>query len=193
MKYSVILCDAPWSYNRDTGRGAAKNHYGIMTTKQIADMRDRVQALAADDCALFMWATFPTIHTHALPVMDAWGFAYKTAGFVWVKVSKRTGQPVIGPGQYTRSNVEPCLIGIRGHPVRKSMAVRQVILAPRAGHSVKPAAQYGRIEALYDGPYIELFARRAVDGWDVDGLEMNGMDYVETETEVICENEFGIS
>lgn len=177
MKYKIILADPPWAYNRNTGRGAAENHYDAMAASQLVEMRGRINYLADENCALFLWSTFPTIHTHALPVMKAWGFEYKTAAFVWVKVSKRTGKPVIGGGQYTRANAEPCLIGIRGKPKRKDLGVPQIILAPRAEHSTKPAQQYGRIERLYDGPYIELFARRKVEGWDVDGLEINGTDY----------------
>ena len=176
-KYRVIGLDPPWGYNRNTGRGAAENHYQAMSVDELKAMKPRIETLAAEDCALFMWATFPTMHTHALPLMAHWDFEYKTVAFLWVKVSKRTGKPVIGPGQYTRANAEPCLIGIRGKPERKDLGVPQIIMAPRSEHSVKPAAQYGRIQRLYDGPYIELFARRAVQGWDVDGMEINGTDY----------------
>jgi len=170
---------SPWNYNRNTGRGAAENHYDAMTVSQLIDMRACVTQLSAPDCALFLWATFPTIHTHALPVMEHWGFTYKTAAFIWVKVSRRTGKPVIGGGQYTRANAEPCLIGIRGKPERLDFGVPQIILAPRSKHSVKPAQQYGRIQRLYKGPYLELFARRHVGGWDVDGMEINGSDYTD--------------
>lgn len=174
--YRVIAADPPWGYDRNTGRGAAENHYRAMSVEEIAAMRDRVQSLAAEDCALFLWSTFPTIHTHALPVMDSWGFQYKTCAFLWVKVSRRTGKPVIGPGQYTRANAEPCLIGIKGYPKRRDFGVPQIVTAPRAEHSTKPAKVYSLIERLYEGPYIELFARRRPIGWDVDG-ELNGADY----------------
>jgi hypothetical protein len=52
---------------------------------------------------------------------------------------------------------------------RKSKAVRDVIFAPWRGHSVKPFEQYPMIETLYDGPYLELFARFPRfprPGWD---------------------------
>ena len=39
-------------------------------------------------------------------------------------------------------------------------------------HSRKPDEQYAKIERLYDGPYLELFARRARPGWDVWGNEV---------------------
>jgi N6-adenosine-specific RNA methylase IME4 len=180
--YPVILADPPWKYRRSTGRGAAENHYPPMTVEELCGMAQQVRELADSSCALFMWSTFPTLHTHALAVLEEWGWTYKTAAFVWLKVSKYTGKPVMGSGEYTRSNVEPCLIAIRGKiPFRKDRGVRQVILepevieAPRVGHSVKPPL-YSRIERMYDGPYLELFATREADGWDRSGL-MFGDDY----------------
>ena len=187
MKYQVILVDPPWPYKRNTGRGAAQNHYEVMTLGQLIAMRDYIMDLVAKDCVLFMWSTFPTIHTHALPVMAHWDFIYKTAAFVWVKVTK-AGKSAFGPGQYTRANAEPCLIGIRGRPIRKDRGVPQIILAPRAEHSVKPAVQYNRIERLYDGPYIELFARRVVRGWDTNGMELTGINYNDDRLSVSDEN-----
>ena len=38
-------------------------------------------------------------------------------------------------------------------------------------HSHKPDEQYARIERLYGGPYLELFARHRRDGWDAWGQE----------------------
>lgn len=189
-EYSVILADPPWGYRRNTGRGAAENHYPSMTLDELADMRDQVQALAKKDCALFLWCTFPTLPDLALPLIDAWGFTYRTAAFIWLKVDRKTGRPIMVGGNYTRANVEPCLIATyHGIPKRKDRAVRQVvtepevIVAPRAPrkrnsstHSVKPGCIYERIETLYGGPYIELFATRRVDGWDSTGLVF-GDDY----------------
>lgn len=50
-------------------------------------------------------------------------------------------------------------------------AVRQVIEAPRREHSRKPDETFPRIEALYGGPYLELFARQQRAGWTVWGDE----------------------
>jgi N6-adenosine-specific RNA methylase IME4 len=49
--------------------------------------------------------------------------------------------------------------------------VRQTIQAPVRDHSRKPDEQYARIMALYDGPYLELFARQRWPGWDAWGDE----------------------
>lgn len=127
----------------------------------------------AADAALLMWATAPVL-PEALAVMQAWGFAYKTIAFVWVKTTKQPGGYAVGLGHYTRSNAEVVLLGTRGKPERLSHAVRQIIAEPRGEHSRKPDEAYRRIEALFAGPYIELFARRAREGWAAWGNEASG-------------------
>jgi len=53
-------------------------------------IRDRpVADLAAEDCVLFLWATFPMLK-EAFAVIDAWGFAYKTVAFTWVKENRKS-------------------------------------------------------------------------------------------------------
>lgn len=126
--------------------------------------------------ALFLWATFPTI-SEALRVMDAWGFIYKGAAFVWVKTYAKSGKPFWGMGAYTRANAEVCLLGIskdfKAKEKIKSHAVHQIVAAPVGRHSEKPDEVRQRIvELLGDVPRIELFARERVDGWDAWGNEV---------------------
>ena len=126
---------------------------------------------ADDDCILFLWATYPQLPT-CLKVMEEWGFTYKTVAFTWVKMNKVADTPFVGMGFWTRSNAEICLLGTRGHPQRQAKNVRQVILSKIREHSRKPDEQYERIEALVDGPYLEMFARPPHrEGWDVWGDE----------------------
>ena len=126
--------------------------------------------------ALFLWATFPNIG-EALKVMEAWGFTYKTAAFVWVKKNPKSGTNFWGMGQYTRANAEVCLLGITpgfkaGERV-KSHRVHQIIEAPFEGHSRKPPEVRERIvELLGDVPRLELFARDRAEGWDSWGDEL---------------------
>ena len=123
-----------------------------------------------------MWATFPNIG-EALKVMEAWGFRYKTAAFIWVKKNARSGGNYMGLGSYTRANAEVCLLGVTsGFKARMrvcSHSVRQVIEAPWQGHSKKPDEVRRRIvELLGDVPRIELFARQRERGWDAWGKEV---------------------
>lgn len=170
--YSVILADPAWSYaDKSKHRGGAERHYPTMKVKDIAALP--VGDIAARNCALFLWATWPTIRD-AERVIEAWGFRYVTAAFVWVKTTK-TGKIHIGMGHYTRANTEPCLLAVRGRMPVVSKAERQVILSERLAHSAKPTETYDRIHALYPtGRRAELFARNRRAGWDSFGHDIDG-------------------
>jgi N6-adenosine-specific RNA methylase IME4 len=124
---------------------------------------------------LFLWTTDPLLEK-AFEVIRAWGFTYKTVGFYWAKLR----QPApnyddrsffTGLGFWTRANPEPCLLATRGKPHRRSANVRKLIVSPRREHSRKPDEAYARIEALCEGPYLEMFARFSQPGWDRWGLD----------------------
>jgi len=139
----------------------------------IADIcRLPVKELAADDCILFMWVTFPTLQ-EAFSVIEAWGFTYKTVAFAWVKQNRKTSSLFWGMGHWTRANVELCLLATKGAPKRKSASVHQVIISPVEEHSKKPDIVRDRIiELAGDLPRIELFARQTAHGWDAWGNEV---------------------
>ena len=172
-RYSVIYADPPWAWTRGVfrNRGSARTvekEYATMQPNEIAALP--VAEWSGDDAVLFLWATGPKLPI-ALQVMTAWGFIYKTIGFTWIKQNK-SGQGLFwGLGFYTRANAELCLVGTRGNPRRKSAGIHQVVMSPVAKHSEKPDEVRNRIEALYDGPYLEMFARSARPGWISWGLE----------------------
>lgn len=174
MKYSVIYADPPWWYNqRQPGSkfGTGANKYSLMRTEDIC--RLPVPPLAAANCALFMWATLPRL-PDALQVMEAWGFRYATTAFVWVKVNANNGKYFAGPGNYTASNAEIVLLGVKGKMRPSAKLVPQVVAVPRTFHSAKPEEVANRIERMYAGPYVELFARRYRPGWDCTGNQLDG-------------------
>lgn len=131
-----------------------------------------VEELAAPNCVLFLWTTFPKLR-EALEVAEAWGFQYRTVAFVWVKRNPKANSLFWGLGSWTRANAELCLLATRGHPRRARNDIHQVILSPVQEHSRKPEEARRRIEALMgDVPRVELFARRYTAGWDVWGNEV---------------------
>jgi N6-adenosine-specific RNA methylase IME4 len=145
-----------------------------MKAKDIYDLP--VQDIAADDCLLFMWATFPNLEV-ALETIRRWGFQYKTAAFVWVKRNRKSPGWFWGLGNWTRANPEVCLLATKGKPIRASRSVHSIIDAPIGRHSEKPAETRDRIAALAGGgAMIELFARQAAPGWDAWGDEVEGGD-----------------
>lgn len=173
-KYEVIYADPPWSYNNKSTRAAADKHYGTMSIADIKQLPvgDTGGGIAADDCVLFIWATFPMLR-EAFEVIEAWGFTYKTVAFNWVKLNKSGAGLFWGLGNWTRSNSEICLLATKGKPKRISASVHSVIETPVQRHSQKPTEARERIEALMgDVPKIELFARNTAPGWASWGNEV---------------------
>lgn len=178
-KYNIIYADPPWKYTQDKKsknfRAVTSQYYETMTTEDICNLP--IQQISKDDSILFLWATFPQIE-EALKVIEAWGFKYKTCGFVWVKKNKDNKTNAWGMGFYTRSNAEICLIGVKpkSSPTKliKSHAVHQIIESVRLRHSEKPNEVREKIvELCGDLPRIELFSREKVSGWDCWGNEVD--------------------
>lgn len=171
-RYGVIYADPPWEFKVYSGKGkdrSADRHYNTGGLDSIKAMP--VAALAADDCALLMWAVMPEL-PGALEVIKSWGFEYKTVGFTWIKQNK-TGEGLFwGMGFWTRANAEICLLATKGNPSRIHADVHQVLLSPIAEHSRKPDEIAQRVERLVPGPYIELYARRPRAGWTTWGNEI---------------------
>lgn len=173
-KYGVILADPPWAFKTYTGgmgtpHRSAEDHYKTVTKDGLATMP--VGAIAAKDCAMFMW----TVDSHvdqAIELARAWGFGFKTIAFIWAKTNAN-GTFRIGMGYWSRKQTETCLLFTRGKPKRVDKGVRQLIVAPRREHSRKPDEQYDRIERLVTGPYVELFARQSHPGWDSWGNQVD--------------------
>jgi N6-adenosine-specific RNA methylase IME4 len=190
--FKAILADPPWRFKtyNEAGRkrcpdwkpfkGSPAVHYDTMSFEDLCALP--VADLAADDCCLFLWITWPLLQ-EAVQLIDAWGFEYKTCAFDWMKA--RTGQiemfrddgdAQVGMGFWTRSNTEPCLLAVHGKPKRLDAGVRMGIIEPRRQHSRKPDCVHDRIERLVAGPYLELFARQTRPGWSAWGNEVGKFD-----------------
>jgi N6-adenosine-specific RNA methylase IME4 len=177
-QYRVIYADPPWTFATYSHKGKGRNAEAYYDCMSLADVKALpVGGWAADDCVLLLWTTDPLLPT-AFEVIDAWGFRYKTVGFYWAKLNKSAPKLIYdqrsfftGLGFWTRANPELCLLATRGHPKRLRADVRKLIVSPRREHSRKPDEAYERIEALCDGPYLELFARSSRPGWDRWGAE----------------------
>ena len=172
-KYEVIYADPPWRFRVHSEKGKGRNaerHYPTMELEDICELP--VADIAAEDCALFMWVTFPNLR-EAFDVVDAWGFTYKTVAFVWVKQNKKSNSLFMGLGYWTRSNVEMCIIATKGYPKRIGRDVHQVIISHIEEHSKKPVETRDRIvDLMGDVPRVELFARQKTPGWDIWGNEL---------------------
>ncbi|WP_435640304.1 MT-A70 family methyltransferase [Micavibrio aeruginosavorus] len=186
-QYGVIYADPAWAYTMYSDKGYGKSpdaHYQCSHFDVMAALRDQIIFAAAPNCALVMWGVWPML-PQAYALMDAWGFEYKTGGS-WGKIT-RHGKSAFGTGYVLRSAEEPFLIGTIGHPKIKNRSTRnrfytgplpedlhdlQISLtAERREHSRKPDEMATIIEELFDGPYLELFARTTRPGWTSWGNE----------------------
>lgn len=169
-KYNIIYADPPWQYKDKGCKGAAEHHYNTMTIQDICNLP--IKEISADNCVLFLWATYPMLKEMFM-VMDAWGFEYKTIGFQWVKQSTTRNKLAFGLGRWTRSNSEPCFIGVKGKPKPIVNNIPQVVMTPITKHSEKPNYVRDKIVKLMgDIPRVELFARKKFEGWDSWGNEI---------------------
>ena len=95
-KYNIIYADPPWKYGdvhtwHKMG-GGVSGHYKTMHISDIENMKIAIKKIAAEDCMLFMWVTFPNLK-EGLHIIEEWGFKYKTLGFSWIKLNKKNRKP----------------------------------------------------------------------------------------------------
>jgi N6-adenosine-specific RNA methylase IME4 len=172
-EYRTLYADPPWS---EVGGGmicrGAQRHYPVMKTAEIVSLKIGgvpVRELAGANAHLYLWVTNNFL-PDGLRVMDAWGFKYKTA-ITWAKDR-------FGLGQYFRGQTEHCLFGVRGclpYRVRENGKRGQgttFVFAPRREHSRKPDEVRRMVETVSYPPYLELFGRESVPGWDVWGNQV---------------------
>jgi N6-adenosine-specific RNA methylase IME4 len=126
-----------------------------MSIEQIC--RLPVKDRAKPKSHLWLWTTNSFLR-EAFDVIDAWGFQYKSA-MVWAK-------PQMGLGNYVRVCHEFLLIASTGNLVGRMTNQRSWIEHDRLKHSQKPEVFRQVIEEISPGPYLELFARSKIDGWD---------------------------
>ncbi len=157
--YRVLYADPPWHYgnsgiiNPDADNyGRAARHYPSMTIVELCALP--VKKLRDTNAVLFLWVTSPLLMECA-PVIDAWGFTYKTS-FVWDKVRHNFGH-------YNSVRHELLLVCTHGActPDVNTMPDSVQSIERSTTHSEKPEAFRSIIDALYPrGARLELFARR---------------------------------
>jgi N6-adenosine-specific RNA methylase IME4 len=89
------------------------------------------------------------------------------------------GNRWFGMGRTLRAEHEICLVATRGTPRVQNHSTRSTFVTDVDGfsaqvtrHSEKPEKFYEIVESLYEGPRVELFARRQRPGWTCLGLEV---------------------
>jgi N6-adenosine-specific RNA methylase IME4 len=181
---SVIYVDVPSRFEVYSSKGkqrSADRHYDTKTADQIKAMGLLIRSLTAKNWVLFYWTSGP-YNAEAIDIIRTWKFDYSGWAFTWFKTKPSVGEVAAedlspadlhwGTGYTTRANAEIVLLGKRGEPRRLTEDMHSVIIAPAMAHSEKPEEVACRIERLYPGPYLELFARKPRDGWTCWGNEI---------------------
>jgi N6-adenosine-specific RNA methylase IME4 len=162
-RYRVLYADFPWQYgDRPPSGSGAQQHYPGMTVEEGCKLP--VAAHALDSSVLFFWVTSPML-PQAFPIIEAWGFTYKSS-IVWDKVRGIFGH-------YVRMHHEFLLVATRGScvpDIHQDFPDSVQVIRREGEHSEKPEEFRQIITKLYTrGPYLELFARKPVDGWTTFG------------------------
>ena len=161
-KFRVLYADPPWAYDNSGFAASAEQHYPTMTADKIAELP--ISDLCEEEAVLFLWATSPLL-PEALMVMKAWGFTYK-ASIIWDK------QRAPGLGWWLKTRHEFLLIGARNKTPHPKVKYDSIVSIAASEHSAKPEQFAALIEEMYDGPYLELFARGHRAGWEAWGNEV---------------------
>lgn len=170
-EYSTIVADPPWDVKRGAPQGRPEGvqlaseplPYPTMTIEEICELP--VANAAAENAHLYIWTINKYIE-ETYRVARAWGFQPSTMLY-WLKEPKG-----IGLGGTYALCVEPILFCRRGTLAAKKRCDRNWWSWPRGPHSVKPPGFQTLVEEYSPGPYLEMFARRKRDGWDVWGNEV---------------------
>jgi N6-adenosine-specific RNA methylase IME4 len=195
-KFQIIYADPPWDYGgklqfdrssasaekidlaRNIFISSASFKYPTLKLPELKKLD--LDSITESDSLLFMWATNPHLD-QALELGKAWGFEYKTVGFVWNKM-------VHNPGKYTMSYCELCLIFKKGRipSPRGARNIKQLVEAPRGRHSEKPSEVRNNIDKMFPSQKkIELFARAQNPGWRSWGLDSFEHSIATSQSELI--------
>ena len=189
--FRTIVADPPWPMAWRGGGMLRKNGEGRVYRNAVALHRalpyptmsiDDIAALRVSDVAqknavLFLWAPDVfIIDGSAARVARAWGFKPQRL-FVWRKRG-------FGMGTFPRPQHEAAIYARRGSLSARRRDLGSVqefkLVYERRGksaarkHSAKPPDFLAMVETVFDGPYLELFARVPRIGWTSYGDEVVG-------------------
>ena len=187
-KYNVIVADPPWGFKNYKKAAHGSPQYPTMNVEEMGEIP--VKQWANKECLLLMWCTWPMLR-EGVKLMDLWGFDYIT-GFPWIKTIPTSGTIRCGIGFWTQSVSEFVMVGKLGKISPPKKDKRRGLLfgedrqfyGPINKHSTKPEDIQDWVENRFEGPFLELFARRERPDWTCWGydtgykLHKNGVEKI---------------
>jgi N6-adenosine-specific RNA methylase IME4 len=176
--FGAILLDPPWRFTNRTGKVAPEHRrlsrYSTLSVEELEGLP--VGELGKPASHIYLWCPNALL-AEGLRVLQAWGFTYKT-NLVWYKVRKDGGPDGRGVGFYFRNVTELVLFGVKGSLRTLSPGRRQtnIIVHRKREHSKKPPTLYQIVESCSPGPFVELFARERVPGWEQWGDQVDSYE-----------------
>lgn len=163
--YRTIVVDPPWpmvKISREARPNQEGFDYPTMSIEEIAEMD--ISSRLADDGLVFLWSTQKFL-PESFRILEQWGVKYRFT-MVWHKPG---GIQIHG---YPQFNAEFIVVGAKGNPMFLDLKGFDVAFhAPRREHSVKPEEFYTLLRRVTAGPRLDMFSRRAIEGFDAWGNE----------------------
>jgi len=183
MKYKTVVIDPPWpialdkripeAIRKQDGKWSERKVTLDYNTPHLEEIYTfPIDDFAADDCLLFLWVTTGKIEETpvlkiGMDLLETWGFKYHQI-ITWCKL---TGLCIWSP---FNSRTEHVLFGYRGEFPKMYAVMPNYFETQQLQHSQKPAKFYQMLRSWTPKPRIDIFARRAHEGFDGWGNEYVG-------------------
>ena len=170
-KYKTIVIDPPWNISlagkvKRRENRANQLPYKVMSLEEIKQLP--IKNLSDIGAHIYLWTTNKYLK-ESFDVLKGWGANYHLT-LVWVKPS------FIAPAMGYQFATEFLLLGFMGKPMQKFKKIGKKnwieATQKKYNHSTKPEEFLKLIEEMSPSPYLEMFARRKRDNWDVWGDEV---------------------